>query len=164
MHFRPLSWPNLWLSQSLVWFVRKKRKLEPRPWFQFLPASSLRTNNNADDWTTPASEVRPQNKPTHTSIHSFFLPPTLLTTNITNIMSVEQVEESRRMVNITIRPCAGVDPADLYAKIKAEITSQVGTTYYIFMNSCVLSYTYTSVFIVLLESNDVFYQLHGLRD
>jgi len=28
------------------------------------------------------------------------------------------------MVAIAIRPCAGVDPAALYAKIKTEITSQ----------------------------------------
>lgn len=45
-------------------------------------------------------------------------------------MSAEKAEESteeRRMVAIAIRPCAGVDPAALYAKIKTEITSQVRT-------------------------------------
>lgn len=37
---------------------------------------------------------------------------------------VEAITEERRMVAIAIRPCAGVDCAGLYEKIKKEITSQ----------------------------------------
>lgn len=37
----------------------------------------------------------------------------------------ESTEEERRMVAIAVRPCAGVDAEALFAKIKAEITSQV---------------------------------------
>lgn len=36
----------------------------------------------------------------------------------------EELKEERRMVAISITPCAGVDPLALYAKIKSEITSQ----------------------------------------
>mmetsp|Transcript_856 Transcript_856/g.1062 ORF Transcript_856/g.1062 Transcript_856/m.1062 type:complete len:100 (+) Transcript_856:61-360(+) len=36
----------------------------------------------------------------------------------------EESTEERRMVAIAVRPCEGVDAVALYAKIKAEITSQ----------------------------------------
>ena len=38
--------------------------------------------------------------------------------------NTEEPKEERRMVAISIRPCAGVDPTALYEKIKTEITSQ----------------------------------------
>ena len=38
-------------------------------------------------------------------------------------MSEEQQQE-RRVVNITVKPCDGVDPEALYKKIKETITSQ----------------------------------------
>lgn len=36
----------------------------------------------------------------------------------------EKPQEERRVVVIGVKPCDGVDPQDLYNKIKAEITSQ----------------------------------------
>jgi len=40
----------------------------------------------------------------------------------------EESTEERRMVAIAVRPCEGVDAVALYAKIKAEITSQVSAS------------------------------------
>ena len=36
----------------------------------------------------------------------------------------EEEQQERRVVNITVKPCDGVDPETLYTKIKETITSQ----------------------------------------